>query len=327
MQISVIIPVHNAGAYLRPCLESVRQQTYKDFEVLLVVDCPSDGSDVVCRAFAAQDRRFRLLENETNLHIGESRNKALAVAQGEYIAFVDHDDIVAPEMLASLWQHAHTTQADVVLSPVQTTLRKDSTNGVLFPEVEDKRSAALHDLLERGGSERADSLFNMILGALYKKETIGALRFVDTRYISAEDKLFQAEVLHRAARVEWVNQFLYTHVNHASNEGAKLDYVGFAHRAAAMAYLYERVSGWADAESFMPSLYVGLNKQMLSLAAAAWFRGPREFKRVRESIYQTPCFVAAIQHYHLPPPPHFLKGVYRRLLLRQLKIRTTAYRT
>ncbi len=322
MQISLIIPIYNAGKYLRSCLESVINQTFKDFEVLLVLDCPTDGSDLVCREYAAQDERIRLIENEANLHIGNSRNKALSLAKGEYIAFADHDDILETTLLERLWQKARETQADVILSPVQTTLKNDSTNNVLFPNVEDKRNVALHDLLARGGNERADSLYNLILGALYKRDTIGYVRFVDTRTMSAEDKLFQTEMLYRATRVEWVNESLYTHINHSTNAGSTSEYLGFPHTAAAMEYLYEHVSNWSEAAVFLPSLYVGLNKQMLSLAAAAWFRGPKTFQATRRAIYQTPCFAEAIKHYNLSAPQSFAKRLYRRLLLWSLGIKS-----
>ena len=91
-KVSIIVPVYNAGIYLKGCLDSILQQTLCDIEVILILDCPTDGSDVICQKYAEKDNRIRIIWNEKNLHIGLSRNKGLEIATGEYIAFSDNDD-------------------------------------------------------------------------------------------------------------------------------------------------------------------------------------------------------------------------------------------
>lgn len=91
-KISVIVPVYNAGIYLEECLKSILQQTFQDIEVILILDCPTDGSDKVCQSFAEKDSRIKIIYNKHNLHIGLSRDRGLDIAQGEYIAFSDDDD-------------------------------------------------------------------------------------------------------------------------------------------------------------------------------------------------------------------------------------------
>jgi glycosyltransferase involved in cell wall biosynthesis len=96
--ISVIMPVFNAGIFLRPALASVLAQTLGDFEFLVVDDGSADGS----RRLLAEltDPRFRVSCNDRNLGVAATRNRALAEARGEFVAFLNHDDVALPERFA-----------------------------------------------------------------------------------------------------------------------------------------------------------------------------------------------------------------------------------
>lgn len=96
--ISVIVPVYNTGEYLTPCLDSILGQTYQTFELLLVDDGSTDGSGAVCDQYAARAPRVRVFHQE-NQGVSSARNLALEQAVGEYIAFVDADDYIAPDYL------------------------------------------------------------------------------------------------------------------------------------------------------------------------------------------------------------------------------------
>jgi len=100
--ISVIIPVYNTQAYLCDCLESLRAQSFTDFEALLIDDGSSDSSGGICDRFAREDQRFRVFHLE-NGGVSNARNTALEHARGEYIAFLDSDDWMEPNMLESLF--------------------------------------------------------------------------------------------------------------------------------------------------------------------------------------------------------------------------------
>ena len=91
-KVSIIVPIYNAGKFLEKCLDTLVNQTLKDIEIILVLDCPTDGSDRIAREYAEKDPRIRLIVNEQNLNIGLSRNEGLKIARGEYIGFSDHDD-------------------------------------------------------------------------------------------------------------------------------------------------------------------------------------------------------------------------------------------
>lgn len=101
--ISVIVPVYQVEKYLVRCLESVVNQTYKNLEIILVDDGSTDASGEICDEYAEKDDRIKVIHKE-NGGLSSARNAGLDIAQGEYIAFVDSDDWIAPDMYQCLYQ-------------------------------------------------------------------------------------------------------------------------------------------------------------------------------------------------------------------------------
>ncbi|MBQ7210468.1 MAG: glycosyltransferase, partial [Paludibacteraceae bacterium] len=174
-RVSVVLPLFNAGEHFRACIDSLVAQAQTDFEVIVVADAPSDGSLKLARDYALQDERIRVIENQTNMHIGMSRNIGLQAVRAPFVVFVDHDDICNPLMLSCLLEKQVESDADVVFGLVDTTVVGDPTNGMLFPTIdsseysgydmssaESRRLFALHDILSAGGSAAAESLLKTI---------------------------------------------------------------------------------------------------------------------------------------------------------------------
>ena len=127
--ISVIIPVYNVETYLRQCIDSVLGQTLQDIEVICVNDGSTDGSAALLDEFAARDARVRVLMQE-NAGQGAARNAALAVAQGEFVAFLDADDLYPDSgVLADLFAAAMRSGADVCGGSLEELL----PNGAIRP--------------------------------------------------------------------------------------------------------------------------------------------------------------------------------------------------
>ena len=113
--ISVIVPVYNVKSYLRQCIESIMAQTYGDIEVILVDDGSTDGSGEICDEYAEKDARLRVI-HKTNGGVGAARNAALSIIRGGYVVFVDADDYLLPEHLATLHAAMMRSGADIVIS-------------------------------------------------------------------------------------------------------------------------------------------------------------------------------------------------------------------
>lgn len=216
-KVSIIVPIHNAGEYLRPCLDSLLSQTLKEIEVVCVTDCPTDGSDAVADAYARQDPRVVVIHNTRNLNIGESRNVGMRHAQGVYIGFSDHDDTHHPDMYRQLWEQSDNGHRDVVLS------------GPLARQAE-----------RCGDKAPWDTVFCSLLGRrctthitphIYRMAFLEEqdIHLVDNNLSSVEDTLFNLSVfgaMQDHNNFSWIPDELYYHRNTGKNTN-----LGYAHWA------------------------------------------------------------------------------------------------
>lgn len=123
--VSIIIPVYKVEAYLAQCLDSVLHQTLTEWECILVDDGSPDGSGVICDAYVSTDSRFRVIHKE-NGGVSSARNVALETARGEYVAFMDSDDLWSPKVLERVCRSFETEGVDWVR--ISYTNFKDKEN-------------------------------------------------------------------------------------------------------------------------------------------------------------------------------------------------------
>lgn len=116
-KISVIVPVYHSAPYLKFCVESVLRQTWPDFELLLISDGPTDGSEELCGVLSQRDRRIRFLP-QVHKGVSAARNAGLEKAEGEYLFFLDSDDAIHPRFLERLMEAAERTGAAVTAGGV-----------------------------------------------------------------------------------------------------------------------------------------------------------------------------------------------------------------
>lgn len=114
MRVSIVIPVYNASVYLRETLESIINQTYKDLEIICVDDGSTDNSLQILESFQQNDSRIRIL-TQKNQYAGAARNAGLSEATGEYIMFLDSDDIFEKNMVRYLVRKAKKYNPDIIV--------------------------------------------------------------------------------------------------------------------------------------------------------------------------------------------------------------------
>ena len=111
-KISIIVPVYNVEQYLAECIESIKDQSLTDIEIILVDDGSPDNSGAICDDYALKDDRIKVIHKK-NGGLSSARNAGLEVAIGEYIGFVDSDDWVDGEMYEVLYKNAVENQAEI----------------------------------------------------------------------------------------------------------------------------------------------------------------------------------------------------------------------
>ena len=113
--VSVVLPTYNVAQYLQQCLESVAAQTYRNIEVIIIIDGATDGSYEIAKDFCKTDNRFSVYWQE-NAGSGPARNAGLAHCKGEFVMFVDPDDWIEPELLEKLYEAQNQGNYDLVAS-------------------------------------------------------------------------------------------------------------------------------------------------------------------------------------------------------------------
>ena len=117
--ISVIVPIYKVEEYLNRCVESLVNQTYKNLEIILVDDGSPDNCPEMCDRWAKQDKRIRVI-HKTNGGLSDARNAGMRIATGEYIAFVDSDDLVSYSFLEDLLYTSQSTNAELSACEVES---------------------------------------------------------------------------------------------------------------------------------------------------------------------------------------------------------------
>ena len=172
-KISVIVPMFNSARFIRMCIASILNQTFTDFEVLVVDDCSDDDSVEILRG----DSSLKIIENEKHLGIAATRNIGLKESQGKYIFFVDADSAIFPQTLETFFTAAEDSGADVIHmnSHFETfdenfTLQDEISAEQIYDGDPTARILSL-DLRERIGDELLRDAMNSLPGRnLYRRD-------------------------------------------------------------------------------------------------------------------------------------------------------------
>ena len=142
VKVSVIVPVYKVEAYLEACIRSLTEQSLKEIQILAVNDgSPDSCGEILCR-LAEEDERILVLEKE-NGGLSDARNHALPYATGEYVAFLDSDDLASPTLYEDLYEKAKAENADLVAAPIcyfwENGKEKTVSHGLFTTEKEDEK--------------------------------------------------------------------------------------------------------------------------------------------------------------------------------------------
>lgn len=179
--ISVIIPVYNIEKYLSRCLESVVNQTYHELEILLIEDGSTDGTLDICKSYAMQDNRVRIIDNPGK-SVGSARNLGVQSAHGNYILMVDSDDYIRKDMIEILHSGLVDAGADMAVGDFMrgTEMQYVFPSGIEKTEVITPEEA-LHRIYENDHNKLR---YVVPWIKLYKSELFEQVRYPD-------DKIFE----------------------------------------------------------------------------------------------------------------------------------------
>lgn len=198
LKFSIIIPIYNVAPWLRVCLDSVRRQTFTDWEVICVDDGSTDDSGLILDEYARLDVRFRVV-HQSNAGVSKARNVGLELADGEFVCFLDSDDVWHPELLQEVFDAAQKNpDMDMIGFHHQSF-----ADGVEIVWPKECGSCVELNVLDSA----YDCVRLAMFGFAYRREKIEKTRIKD--YPIGEDILFLSEMLMKCGRVLSLGRTLY----------------------------------------------------------------------------------------------------------------------
>lgn len=206
--VSVIVPVYNVTEYLRACIDSVRAQTFTDWELILIDDGSTDDSGTICDEAAASDARIRVI-HQPNRGVSRARNAGLDTAKGTYIAFVDSDDTIVPTYLEKLVGAAETHHTDLVLCGF-VRIRPDSEQVYLVGPIPIGFYWNMRDFMQLYGEGRTNMFGISIWAKLYRASVLheNNIRF-DPEISYEEDCNFNVDFIPHCKTAVVLGEALY----------------------------------------------------------------------------------------------------------------------
>lgn len=193
--VSVILPVYNAEATLRRCVESVLNQEYTDLELLLIDDGSRDGSGALCDGFAAADPRVRVFHKE-NSGVSDTRNLGLERARGRWLQFLDADDWITPDATKLLVRAAEDQGCDLVICDFYRVVgERVSHKG----DIDEDRLLTREEFAAHMMENPADYYYGVLWNKLYRRDIVERHRLrMDPAISWCEDFMFNLEYIRRS---------------------------------------------------------------------------------------------------------------------------------
>ena len=207
--VSIIVPVYNAEHTIRRCIESILNQEYTDFELLLVNDGSTDGSGAICDEYAAKDSRIQVIHKE-NTGVSESRNLALDRARGTYLQFLDSDDWITPDATSSLVRTAESGPCDMVISDFYRVVgERVSQKG----DIDEDGLMTREDFAAHMMENPADFYYGVLWNKLYRRSIVEAHHLrMDPEISWCEDFMFNLEYIRYAETFRALQVPIYYYV-------------------------------------------------------------------------------------------------------------------
>lgn len=203
--ITVVVPVYRVEKYLAKCIESILEQAYTDLEILLVDDGSDDGCPAICDAYAAKDKRIRVIHQQNKGRSG-ARNTGLREAKGDYLLFVDGDDWIDADCVEKLYQKAVTHNAQLVVGRYREIYEDKiidaSTGGVLV--LNDREPLEFY---VRGYKTYQN--VNSVCVKLYARELMDGIQFAEGKYY--EDIMFVTQIYAKCRNCVYLDQAFYNY--------------------------------------------------------------------------------------------------------------------
>lgn len=209
--ISIIVPIFGVEKYLNKCINSIVKQTYTNLEIILVDDGSPDNCPTVCDEWGQRDARICIVHKK-NGGLSDARNTGIALANGEYISFVDGDDWLKPEFLETLFNLLEMEKADIAEGGVEYF---DEAGKCIRERCYSEKIKTLNKIDALKALVKEEGLYQTVWNKLYKRKVLEGILFKKGKY--NEDDFWTYQVFDRAERVVVTSDKLYCYLQRESS--------------------------------------------------------------------------------------------------------------
>lgn len=245
-EISVIVPVYKVEKYLPKCIESILNQTFTNFELLLIDDGSPDRSGIICDEYALKDNRIRVV-HKANGGVSSARNCGLNIAQGKYISFVDSDDWIEPDMYKKIL-NAIKLVDDNALGVCNYKIVNE-TDGKFFGSADKGTEVLNREEFISLLYDNPPSIRRGCWNKVFNKKIIGNLRF-NEQMIFGEDKEFLLSYVKNITTAVYLKENLYVNLSRTDSASHS-----FANIEAAISSIYGQMNDLKDIKKNYPNVY------------------------------------------------------------------------
>lgn len=210
--ITVVVPVYQVEKYLQRCIDSIINQTYQNLEIILVDDGSKDNSPFICDNNADTDKRIHVIHKE-NGGLSSARNAGIEIATGEYIIFIDSDDVIHSGMIEELYHLLKDTDSDIAVCDYKRFRREEELKEIIQPERVTQVYNREEALREIYGSESVK--YVVAWNKLYARELFANVRYKVGKL--NEDEFTTYKLFAKASRIASTNQIYYYYFNNGSS--------------------------------------------------------------------------------------------------------------
>lgn len=213
--VSLIIPVYNAEHYIERCINQLIHQTFDHIEIIMIDDGSTDNSGVLCDVFIQRDSRCKCIHKK-NEGVSKARNDGIEISKGQYICFIDVDDLVSLDYVEMLYNAIKKDKTDICICD--------------FYEVKADENKLLHYNKHTGNSILIDTKkkynsndkysHKTVWAAMFSRDIIGNCRFKEDFFV-AEDSIFYYELLLKTSCISYIAEPMYTYIiyNQSASHG------------------------------------------------------------------------------------------------------------
>ncbi len=214
-KVSVIVPVHNGEKYIKSCYESLKNQTLQEIEIIFVNDGSKDRSKKILDSLAEKDRKIKVIHQE-NSGPGVARNEGIKAAAGEYLGFVDVDDIPRARMYETMYLKAEEGASDIVVCGFRVLNKKKEIKEEVVPNFYKDHYCGKYEIREKILQKlilENPVIFSSMCNKIYKRSIIERDRLKSEEKIKfGEDLLFNLNLLGNIQKISFLKKSLYEYI-------------------------------------------------------------------------------------------------------------------